>query len=157
MHFSPRRIACFATSLVVLTASIVPTRQAMAQAPNDSPAGRWKTVDDHTGKVRSIVAIREQSGTLFGTVESLVDPPVPNPTCYLCSGDLKDRPLVGLQVIWGFTKDGDRWSGGHVLDPETGKIYSGWIALEDGGKKLRLHGYIGISLIGRTEHWQRVE
>jgi uncharacterized protein (DUF2147 family) len=155
--FPFHRIACFAASLVLLAAPIVPARQAMAQAPNDSPVGRWKTIDDHTGKVRSIVVIREQNGTLFGNVEALVDPPVPNPTCYLCSGDLKDRPLVGLQVLWGFTKDGDRWSGGHVLDPETGKIYSGWLLPEDGGKMLRLHGYIGISLIGRTEHWQRVE
>jgi uncharacterized protein (DUF2147 family) len=122
-----------------------------------SPVGRWKTVDDATGKVKSIVQIREENGKLFGTIEQLFDPPVPHPTCYLCTGPLKDRPLVGLEVLSGFAQDGSRWSGGQVLDPESGKIYSASLSLEDGGKKLRLRGYIGIQLLGRTEHWVRDE
>ena len=129
-------------------------------APNPalaSPVGRWKTVDDSTGKVKSIVAIREENGKLYGTIEQLFDPPVPHPTCYLCTGDLKDRPLVGLQILWDFAPDGSQWSGGQVLDPETGKIYRASIALEDGGKKLRLHGYFLVTLLGRTEHWLRAE
>ncbi len=130
------------------------------RAPNldpHSPVGRWKTVDDTTGKVKSIVQIREENGKLYGTIEQLFDPPVPHPTCYLCTGDLKDRPLVGLQVLSGFVQDGEHWSGGQVLDPETGKIYSASLSIEDGGKKLRLRGYIGIQLLGRTEHWRRDE
>ncbi|MGO9325519.1 MAG: DUF2147 domain-containing protein [Terracidiphilus sp.] len=122
-----------------------------------SPVGRWKTVDDATGKVKSIVQIHEEDGKLYGTIEELFDPPVPHPTCYLCSGDLKDRPLVGLQVLSGFAPDGSQWSGGQVLDPETGKIYSASLSLEDRGKKLRLHGYFLIPLLGRTEHWLRDE
>ena len=50
-----------------------------------------------------------------------------------------------------------QWSGGQVLDPETGKIYRASITLEDGGKKLRLHGYFLVTLLGRTEHWWRAE
>jgi uncharacterized protein (DUF2147 family) len=107
--------------------------------------------------VKSIVQIREENGKLFGTIEQLFDPPVPHPTCYLCTGPLKDRPLVGLEVLSGFAQDGSRWSGGQVLDPESGKIYSASLSLEDGGKKLRLRGYIGIQLLGRTEHWVRDE
>jgi len=126
-------------------------------SPLASPVGRWRTVDDATGKVKSIVAIREQNGKLYGTIEELFDPPVPHPTCYLCTGDLKDRPLVGLQILWDFVPDGTQWSGGQVLDPETGKIYRASMALEDGGKKLRLHGYFLVTLLGRTEHWLRAE
>jgi uncharacterized protein (DUF2147 family) len=126
-------------------------------SPLASPVGRWRTVDDATGKVKSIVAIREQNGKLYGTIEELFDPPVPHPTCYLCTGDLKDRPLVGLQILWDFVPDGTQWSGGQVLDPETGKIYRASIALEDGGKRLRLHGYFLVTLLGRTEHWLRAE
>jgi uncharacterized protein (DUF2147 family) len=122
-----------------------------------SPVGRWKTVDDATGKVKSIVQIREENGKLYGTIEELFDPPVPHPTCYLCSGALKDRPLVGLQILSGFVQDGHQWSGGQVLDPESGKIYSASLALEDGGRKLRLRGYIGVPVLGRTEHWLRDE
>ncbi len=146
-----------------LAALVVFSPRARAQSvrsPNSaepSPVGRWKTVDDATGKVTGIIAIREENGKLFGTIEQLFDPPVPHPTCYLCSGDLKDRPLVGLQILSGFVQDGGRWSGGQILDPETGKIYSASLALEDGGKKLRLHGYFLLPVLGRTEHWLRDE
>jgi uncharacterized protein (DUF2147 family) len=150
---------------LLVVASIAFSFSASAQAvskpalasPPASPVGRWRTVDDATGKVKSIVAIREENGKLYGTIEELFDPPVPHPTCYLCTGDLKDRPLVGLQILWDFVPDGTQWSGGQVLDPETGKIYRASLALEDGGKKLRLHGYFFVTLLGRTEHWLRAE
>jgi uncharacterized protein (DUF2147 family) len=149
------------------SAQAVPNPNPAPASPPASPVGRWKTVDDVTGKVKSIVQIREENGKLYGTIEELFDPPVPHPTCYLCTGDLKDRPLVGLQILWDFVPDGSHqnvgdqnggeWSGGQVLDPETGKIYRASLALEDGGKKLRLHGYFLITLLGRTEHWLRAE
>jgi uncharacterized protein (DUF2147 family) len=133
-------------------------RAQAAQAANSpSPVGRWKTVDDATGKVKSIVAIRQENGKLYGTIETLFDPPVPHPTCYLCTGELKDRPLVGLQVLSGFVQNGNQWSGGQVLDPESGRIYRASLSVDAGGKTLRLHGYFVVPLLGRTEHWQRVE
>jgi uncharacterized protein (DUF2147 family) len=156
-------------AIIGLTPS-VQARVAQAQAADSrsvSPVGRWKTVDDATGKVKSIVAIREENGKLYGTIETLFDPPVPHPTCYLCTGELKDRPLVGLQVLSGFVQNGahqnggdqqnGEWTGGQVLDPETGKIYRASLLVDPGGKTLRLHGYVFISMLGRTEHWQRVE
>jgi uncharacterized protein (DUF2147 family) len=139
------------------SAQAVPRSNPALASPLDSPVGRWKTVDDSTGKVKSIVAIREENGKLYGTIEELFDPPVPHPTCYLCTGDLKDRPLVGLRILWDFAPDDGQWSGGQVLDPETGRIYRASIALEDSGKKLRLHGYFLVTLLGRTEHWLRAE
>jgi uncharacterized protein (DUF2147 family) len=144
--------APFGLSLSALAQAV--QSPAPAQA---SPVGRWKTVDDSTGKVKSIVAIREENEKLYGTIETLFDPPVPHPTCYLCSGALKDRPLVGLQVLSGFARVGGQWSGGQVLDPESGKIYRAFLALEDGGTKLRLRGYFLIPMLGRTQHWQRDE
>jgi uncharacterized protein (DUF2147 family) len=148
--------APIAFSLSTSAQDVPKSKPAPASQPA-SPVGRWKTVDDATGKVKSIVAIREENGKLYGTIEELFDPPVPHPTCYLCTGDLKDRPLVGLRILWDFVPDGSQWSGGQVLDPETGKIYRASIALEDGGKKLRLHGYFLVTLLGRTEHWLRAE
>ncbi|MFZ1940615.1 MAG: DUF2147 domain-containing protein [Terracidiphilus sp.] len=130
---------------------------AAAKAPASSPVGKWETFDDASGKMKSIVAIREKNGSLDGTIVTLFNPPVPQPTCYLCRGAKKDLPLVGLQVLWGFHADGDEWSGGQVLDPETGKIYRASLALEDGGRRLRLHGYIGIPLLGRTQYWVKAE
>jgi uncharacterized protein (DUF2147 family) len=148
-------LAVFA--VVLLVPQGAPIRAAVASVPENSPVGRWKTIDDKTGKAKSIVDISERSGKLFGTIETLFDPPVPHPICHLCSGPNKDRPLVGLQIMWGFQADGSGWSGGQVLDPETGKIYHATLALEDGGKHLRLRGYIGVPLLGRTQRWQRAE
>jgi|SRR6516162_2690035 uncharacterized protein (DUF2147 family) len=122
-----------------------------------TPVGRWKTIDDVTGKVNSIVVIWEENGTLDGEIEKLVDPKPrdPNPRCLRCDGEMKDKPLIGLRILWNLRKDADQWSGGKILDPDTGKVYRCDIALEDGGKKLRVHGFIGFSLLGRTQYWLR--
>ena len=144
--------------LAVLVVPLAPVRSVRAQnASLASPVGRWETIDDVTGKPKSIVAISEENGTLFGRIETIFNPPVPHPTCYLCRGAMKDRPLIGLQILWGFHQNGNQWSGGQVLDPETGRIYRATLAPEDGGKKLRLHGYFGISLFGRTQYWWRAK
>lgn len=158
MRFPSLRVAFGSILLALLAAPLMPAQNPFAaNASLVSPVGNWKTIDDATGKAKSIVAIHEENGKLYGTIEKLFDPPVPHPTCYLCKGAMKDRPLVGLQILWGFKKDGSQWPGGQILDPETGKIYRASLALEDGGKKLRLHGYIGIPLLGRTQVWTRVE
>jgi uncharacterized protein (DUF2147 family) len=163
MLFLSRSAVVLPLAIIAVAAALAAVEPAKAQGaaaqspPFASPVGRWKTIDDATGKVKSIVSIQERNGKLSGTIEALFDPPVPRPTCYLCTGAMKDQPLVGLQVLWGFHPDGNTWSGGQILDPETGKVYRASLALEDGGRKLRLHGYIGIPLLGRTERWLRVE
>ncbi|MGA3132274.1 MAG: DUF2147 domain-containing protein [Terracidiphilus sp.] len=155
-RFFPIPRAITAVPAFVLLAILLAPGAIRAQTDAaSSPVGRWKTIDDHTGKPKSIVEIREQNGTLTGTIETLLNPPTPHPTCNLCSGAKKDQPFLGLEILWGFHLDGGQWSGGQVLDPETGKVYSATITLQDGGNKLRLRGYIGISLLGRTQYWLR--
>ena len=121
-----------------------------------SPVGRWKTIDDITGQIKSIVQIREQNGVLYGAVVEVFNPPVPHPLCLHCSGAFKDRPVVGLQILWGLRKSGAEWTGGQILDPENGKIYRCTLTLADHGQTLRLRSYIGFSLFGRTQRWLRV-
>jgi uncharacterized protein (DUF2147 family) len=163
MPFPLLRIASVPALLFVLAVPAGSVHPALAQAAGastpslTSPVGRWKTIDDHTGKAKSIVEIREQNGTLTGTIVTLLNPPTPHPTCNLCSGAKKDQPLVGLEILWGFHLDSDRWDGGQVLDPENGKVYSASLRLEDGGRKLRVRGYIGLPLLGRTEYWLRAD
>ncbi len=139
-------------AILVLAAAVLLATAAHAQT---GVAGSWRTIDDHTGKPKSIVEIREHDGTITGTIVKLLNPPTPHPTCNLCVGAKKDLPLLGLDILWGFHQDGAQWTGGQVLDPETGKVYSATITIEDGGKKLKLRGYIGISLLGRTQYWLR--
>jgi uncharacterized protein (DUF2147 family) len=122
-----------------------------------SPVGRWQTVDDVTGKVNSVVVVWEQDRKLYGKIEKLVDPEPHDldPRCTRCDGEMKDRPLRGLRILWDLRKDRNQWSGGKILDPDNGKTYRCSIAVEDGGAKLRVRGFIGLSFLGRTQHWIR--
>jgi uncharacterized protein (DUF2147 family) len=85
------------------------------------------------------------------------DPKDPDPRCDRCEGELKGKPLIGLHILWDLRKDGDAWSGGRILDPDNGKVYKCHIAMEQDGKKLKVRGFIGLSLLGRTQYWLRQE
>lgn len=129
-----------------------------ALAATDSPVGKWKTIDDKTHEVKSIVEITENNGLLEGKVlQVLKSDKGPHPVCDECDGDRKNKPIEGMTIMWGLKKAGDEWSGGQILDPAKGKIYKVTVKLEDGGKKLDVHGYIGFSLIGRSQEWVRAE
>ena len=70
---------------------------------------------------------------------------------------LQARTLVGLNMLEGFEYAGDgEWEDGTIYDPKNGKTYKCEIETADGGKTLKVRGYIGISLLGRTELWKRV-
>ena len=129
----------------------------LAQAA-DSPVGRWKTIDDGTGKPKSVVQIEQAAnGTLSGkVVEILQSNHGPNPTCDKCDGALKGKPIKGMTILWGLKPDGTAvWGGGSVLDPAKGKTYKAKITLTEGGKKLQMRGYVGIEALGRTQTWVR--
>ncbi len=125
--------------------------------PASSPVGRWKTIDDVTGKVKSVVAIWEEKGKLYGRIQKLLnpDPKDPNPTCDDCAGEQKGKPVIGLRILWDLQKDGEGWSGGTILDPANGKTYKCLISVEEGGTKLKVRGFMGVPLLGRTQYWLR--
>lgn len=122
-----------------------------------SPVGRWKTIDDETKAVKSIVEIREVDGALEGTVLQLFRKPEEdqNPKCDQCQGEQKDQPIIGLKILKGMKKSDDVWSGGEILDPKKGKTYSCKMEMIENGKKLKVRGFIGFSLLGRTQVWER--
>jgi uncharacterized protein (DUF2147 family) len=110
---------------VLIGSVFVPAVGAESGQAGNSPVGRWRTVDDVTGKAKSVVAIWEENGKLYGRVQKLLDPDPkdPNPTCDDCAGDQKGQPVIGLKILWDLQKDGDGWSGGTILDPANGKTY----------------------------------
>jgi uncharacterized protein (DUF2147 family) len=146
-------------ALLLLPALLDAPARADEADPLSSPVGRWRTIDDKTGKAKSVISIREEGGRLYGKIEQILDPKPddPDPRCVKCGGEQKDQPILGLQILSGFRKDGERWSGGKVLDPENGKTYSCNMGLVDGGHKLQVRGFVGIALIGRTQTWIREE
>lgn len=125
-------------------------------AAETTPVGTWKTIDDATGKPKSIVEITEQNGELQGKVlKVLQSDEGPNPICRKCDGERKDQPVEGMVIMWGVSRDGDEWDGGKILDPHNGKTYKVKLSLLEGGQKLDVHGYIGFALLGRSQVWER--
>jgi uncharacterized protein (DUF2147 family) len=119
--------------------------------------GRWRTIDDASGKPASIVVIREENGRITGTIEKVFDPypKESKPRCTSCQGELKDKPIVGINILWNLSKQGNGWAGGMIFDPDSGKTFNCTLTLEYGGSKMKAHGFIGVSLFGRTQYWQR--
>ncbi|MFP3891978.1 DUF2147 domain-containing protein [uncultured Ralstonia sp.] len=127
-----------------------------AFAQDVSPAGIWKTIDDATGKPKGEVKIVEQDGVFSGKVTNILKEEDRAKTCTKCSDDRKDQPIVGLTILKDLKKTGDNeWTGGNILDPENGKVYSAKMSLAEDGKKLNVRGFLGISLLGRTQTWVR--
>lgn len=118
--------------------------------------GKWKTVDDETGEEKSVVEIYEEDGKIYGKVVEIVNPEGQNARCEKCKGGDKDQPIMGLVVIKGLVKDGDEYNGGRILDPNNGKLYKCYLQLEE-KDKLKVRGYVGFSLLGRTQYWYRVK
>jgi uncharacterized protein (DUF2147 family) len=124
---------------------------------SDSPVGLWRTIDDKTGKEKSLVRIIETNGELRATIEKLFREPheEPNPNCDKCPGDRKNKPVLGMMIMTGLKKAGSEFEGGEILDPANGKIYRVKMWTAEGGKKLNVRGFIGVSLLGRTQVWIR--
>jgi uncharacterized protein (DUF2147 family) len=129
------------------------------QAAETSPAGLWKTIDDQSGQAKGLIRIREIAGKFEGKIDKIFPKPGddPAPRCEKCEGSLHNQPVLGLTFLWGFTRQGDEYQGGEILDPESGKIYRAKMKLVDGGKKLEVRGFIGFSLFGRSQTWLREE
>lgn len=60
-----------------------------------------------------------------------------------------------MRILWNLQKDKDAWTNGKILDPDTEKIYRCVLSVEDSGNRLKVRGFIGMSLFGRTQYWLR--
>ena len=121
-----------------------------------SVLGRWKSIDDITGKTVGVIEIYEKNGKIYGKIVEILIAKDKDKMCDMCTGDDKGKPILGLVILKGLEKDGDEYSGGHILDPKQGKLYKCYITTE-GPDKLKVRGYVGFSLLGRTQYWHRVK
>ena len=132
---------------------------APAFADDASPVGLWKNIDDVSGKPKALIRITESNGVLQGKIEKLFRPAdqEQNPKCDKCTDARKDQPIIGMLLLSGLKKEGDEYTGGEIVDPENGKVYKSKMELADGGKKLKVRGYIGVPMLGRSQTWLRQE
>ncbi len=142
-----------AIAFVLATASFL----AMAQT---TPAGLWKTIDDDGKTEKSLVRITNSGGVYSGKVEKIFDATKAAEVCAKCDDERKDKPIVGMTIIWEIRQDAEEptlYTGGQILDPAKGSSYKLRLKPIEGGKKLEVRGYIGSPMFGRTQTWVRVE
>jgi uncharacterized protein (DUF2147 family) len=123
-----------------------------------SPAGLWKSIDDKTGKPRSLIRITESDGVFSGVVEKgLREGDTGERVCDKCTDERKDQKIVGMTIIKNIKEKDGTYAGGEILDPENGKIYKCKMKLSEDGNKLEVRGFVGFSLLGRSQTWTREE
>lgn len=116
--------------------------------------GNWENKDEETGRVDSYIEVYEKDGKAYAKIVDITNPSRKDAVCDKCKGKNKNKKILGMDILTGLSKDGDEWSGGKILDPKNGKEYKCYIKLES-PNKLKIRGYIGFSLIGRTTYWYR--
>jgi uncharacterized protein (DUF2147 family) len=125
-------------------------------AQTSTVLGRWKTIDDNTGREKSIVEITERGGKVYGKIIRIFPEAGKNtdPICDKCPEDdsRHNKKVVGMEIIKDMVKSDDEYDEGTILDPEVGKVYKCKLWLEDNDLKVR--GYLGPFY--RTQTWKKL-
>ena len=146
-------LCAFALALFALV-SVAGAHAQQLSPQLQNAVGHWQVINDD-GKPWGHVDTYLVDGKLFGKVTQVRPGRNPKDLCDKCSGQLKNQPIEGMVIMRNFHPDGDLWVGGYVVDPENGKEYKGKITAV-GADKLNMRGFIGISLLGRTQTWVRL-
>lgn len=118
--------------------------------------GTWNSRDEKTGEIDSVVEIYEKNNELFAKIIDITDPELKNGLCTKCKGSKKDKPALGMNILYKLTKKDNKWIGGYGLDPRTGNYFNVYIKLVK-PNKLKVRGYAGIPLFGKTVYWDRTK
>ena len=142
--------------LLLLVLFMLPGINLFAQVhKSDDILGTWLN-QEATGKIQ----LYKENGKYFGKLVWLREPNdkvtgLPRTDKENPEATLKKVPLIGLVNMKNFTFDGqEEWSGGTIYDPKNGKTYKCYIRFE-GQNKLKIRGYIGVSLLGRNTYWTK--
>jgi len=141
--------------IVIVAISLLCALPLGAQSVSKSDfEGNWVSVDDVTNQRKSEITVYVENGKLYGQISRLLLEEDQGKLCVECKGAKKNQPIEGLTIIEGLEWDGDAWTDGKILDPANGKQYSCTLTLED-PTTLNVRGYLGISLLGRTQTWYK--
>ncbi len=124
---------------------------------SQSIVGKWRTIDDRNGITKAIVELYKEDGLLQGRVLKILEKGKENALCIKCEGELKDKPVEGMQIIFSF-KETDKgvYKGKKLFDPEQAMTFRGKIWLDpDDPDKLKVRGY--LAFLYRTQTWLRFQ
>ena len=142
-------------NIKILTAVVFSSLSSLAFAQDIT--GTWKNIDDKTGSSKAILEIRQEAnGTFTAKVVKVTPRPgyTPKETCVNCPAPYTNKPILGMDVLTGLKYvEGLNFSGGKIIDPLSGNIYSMKAKLSPNGKRLNLRGYVGISALGHSQTW----
>jgi uncharacterized protein (DUF2147 family) len=127
------------------------------EAPAQTILGKWKTIDETSGEVKSVVELFELKGKVHGRVIQTFPKPGedPDPICTKCNSEDERfrKKIIGMEILKDLIKSGHEYKDGNILDPENGKVYRCKIWLE--GANLKLRGYWGP--FWRTQTWVKAD
>lgn len=117
--------------------------------------GKWYTIDDDTGKKKSIVKIYQSDHQVKGKVIRILKSSKRDLRCSKCKGRLKNKKIEGLTILREFREEGSKYVDGKITDPENGKTYDAKLWLDPNNpNRLKVRGY--LAFFYRTQTWQRV-
>ena len=137
----------------LLFVSLVSAGPALATEA-DAVVGEWYTKDN-----KALVTIYKEDDVYNGKIIWLKEPKNEDGSVKLDTNNpdeaQRGQPIIGLNLVKGFNYKGEnKWADGTIYDPDNGKTYKCKMSLNDDGT-LKVRGFIGVSLIGRTQVWTR--
>ena len=135
---------------------LIPIALLLAMGPvNAQVTGKWKYIDEQDGQAKSIIEVYQYGDRYHGRIVELL-PSSKRTHCERCFGELKGKPLIGMNIIYDLKITSNGGRDGKILDPGSGKIFNCSIELES-QDKLKVRGYLGVPTMGKTQYWSRVE
>ncbi len=151
-------VLALTTSLALYAQPPAPGKADRSESFQSSdPTGLWQTVDDRTHQPKGEVRLFTRDGRLFGQITRVFDSKDAASRCDDCTDERKGQKIEGLLILREMKPAHGEYEGGDILDPDTGRVYRCRLRVTDGGQHLVVRGFLGISLLGRSQTWTRVD